>query len=398
MRNLGSELTDLATRGATLVSGPAIGSVFAGGVVKTRRNLPDLCASPSSWGFDVEGDYPRRREPFFHIDNWTTSFFSGMGVLSYLYTRDRWFLEQLSRLQPFYRDKVGIHGKQTMHDLGFLYSLYAVALFQMTGEEWYRELALQGARVLAARFVEKGRYLRAWGEVDDLQGDYAGLAIIDSLMNLPLLYWAAEESGQERYRELAMEHSETALRCFLRPDGSTYHAYRFDLETGRPLRGDNYGGLAVDSHWARGSAWAMYGFAMGYRYTGVTAYRDASLRISECFASHLDERVVPVWDFRARGQDAAVRDSSAAAIAICAIQELEKGEYAPAALSESKDRLLTALCSAEFLDPSPASRALLQKGQVSAGPGRARHARTSWGDYFFFQALGHELGLPVTWW
>jgi unsaturated chondroitin disaccharide hydrolase len=149
-----------------------------------------------------------------------------------------------------------------MHDLGFLYSLYSVALFKLTGEPAHRQTALRAATVLAGRFETRGQYLRAWGRMEEQATDYAGLAIIDSMMNLPLLFWAADQSGDSRYRDLATQHADTTLRHFVRADGSVFHAYRFDPRTGQALGPANYCGYAVDSHWARGAAWAIYGFAL----------------------------------------------------------------------------------------------------------------------------------------
>src|SRR6187549_690649 len=99
--------------------------------------------------------------------------------------------------------------------------------------------------------------------MDEESTDYAGLAIIDCMMNLSLLYWASEETGDPRFKEIAIRHSDTTLENFIRGDDSVYHSYRFDPLTGAPACGDNYCGRSIESHWARGTTWAMYGFALG---------------------------------------------------------------------------------------------------------------------------------------
>ncbi len=367
-------------------------------VAKTRNNLVPLANSSRTWAFDVDGDYPAWEERFLEIGNWTTSFFTGMGVLAWLDTGDKQFLHDLALIEPRYIAKMeGENAKETMHDLGFLYSLYSVALYKATGESRHRDLGLRAAQVLADRFVPEGDYIRAWGRMDEPDTHYAGLAIIDCMMNLPLLYWASEETGDPRFKEIAIRHSNTTMKAFIRNDDSVYHAYRFDPD-GQPKCGDNYCGNFVESHWARGNSWAMYGFAMGYRYTGDPRYLDASLRTTRKFISLLDDEVVPVWDFRLESGMEPYRDSSAAAIAACAIQELETLGKADVDMIRTKKTLLARLISPDYLDGNPVCRGLLKQGEIGDGVGKAKSAYTSWGDYYFMEALGRELGIPITWW
>lgn len=338
-------------------------------------------------------------EGFFEIGNWTTSFFTGMALLAWEDTQEKYFLDEVIRLNPLYQAKLGKeHAADTMHDIGFLYSLYSVALYKLSGDARHRELGIKAAEALAARFIPEGNYIRAWGRMDEEGTDYAGLAIIDCMMNLPLLYWAGEETGDPKFRDIAIRHSDTTLKNFIREDDSVYHSYRFDSVTGAPDSGDNYCGRAVESHWARGTAWAMYGFAMGYRYTGDERYLDAALRVTRKFISLLDEEIVPVWDFRLEEGEPLLRDSSAAAVAVCAIQELQGLGKADASMIAAKDALLGRLCSEDYLDGDLSCRGVLKSAEVGDGVGKARSAYTSWGDYYFMEGLGRELGLPVTWW
>lgn len=367
-------------------------------VSKTRRNIRDLHSQPTTWSFAADGDYPAWNEGFHEIGNWTTSFFTGMAILAWQDTKDDSFLTDLENLFPLYQAKVGAHRTDTMHDIGFLYSLYSVALHKLTGDERHRALAIRAAETLAARFIPEGNYIRAWGRMDEPDTDYAGLAIIDCMMNLPLLYWAAGEAEDRRFRDVAIRHSDVTLENFIRKDDSVYHSYRFDPVTGAPAGGDNYCGRFIDSHWARGTAWAMYGFALGYRHTGDARYLDAALRVTRKFLSELDDEIVPVWDFRLEEGEPLLRDSSAAAIAVCALQELESQNHANQKMIAAKDALLHRLCSADYLDRDPECRGILKFAEVGDGVGKARSAYTSWGDYYFMEALGRELGLPVIWW
>ena len=388
---------------STTIDPPTTGSslrrkAYAVSLEKTLANIADLAARPTTtWSFDREGDYEKWPEGFFEIGNWTTSFFTGMAVIGLKQTGDPRYLAALEKLEPPYREKIGPRGDDTMHDLGFLYSLYAVALHKVAGIEMFRDLGLLAARRLADRFIPEGGYIRAWGRMDEADTDYAGLAIIDCMMNLPLLYWAHRETGEERFRDIAVRHADTTLKCFLREDGSVCHAYRFGPD-GIPTGPDNYCGRAVESHWARGTAWAMYGFALSYRHTGDERYLAASLRVTRRFLELLGDQAVPVWDFRLAEGEPPLPDSSAAAVAVCALQVLGELGAADDAMRARKDAMLDALCSPEWFNDDPACRGLLRNAQVGDGVGRAKNVYTSWGDYYLAEALAREAGMAVDWW
>lgn len=362
-------------------------------VEKSRRNIRALAdeQQPRTWACDPEGHYARRAEDFFDIGNWTSSFFTGMALLAWIETEDEFFLQQVRRLAPLYRAKVFERHADTMHDLGFLYYLYSVALFGLTGDPAQREIGLRAAEVLAGRFVPEGGYIRAWGRMDEQNTEYAGLAIIDCMMNLPLLYWASETSGDAKYGDLANHHADTTLRCFVRPDGSVFHSYRFDVASGQPLRADNYCGRTVDSQWARGTAWAIYGFALAHKYTQHPRYREASQRVARKFIAELGEDAVPAWDFQLPAGEPRVVDSSAAAIAVCGVQELLRQDAADEELAAAKDRMLNGLCTPQYLDANESVPGILRMGQGGDGAGKARSFYTSWGDYYLMEALSQEL-------
>ena len=366
-------------------------------IAKTRSNIPKLADTPTTWALAVDGRYDRWNEGFFEIGNWTTSFFTGMALLAWRETGDPHFLHHVARMAPHYQAKVGEHAADTMHDLGFLYSLYSVALYKLTGDMAQRDLGIKAARVLADRFVPEGGYIRAWGRMDETTTDYAGLAIIDCMMNLPLLYWAHEETGEARFKEIAIRHSDTTLAHFIRPDDSVYHSFRFRPD-GTPSGGDNYCGRAVESHWARGTTWAIYGFALGYRYTGDQRYLDASLRVARKFIALLDDEIIPVWDFRLEHDAQPLRDSSAAAIAVCAFQELAALDAADASIIAANDALLEKLTSDNSLEHDPAIQGVLKLAEAGDGVGKAKSAYSSWGDYYLMEAIARELGAKETWW
>jgi unsaturated chondroitin disaccharide hydrolase len=359
-------------------------------VRKTQGNIKRLADHPKSAAWAVDGNYFDFKEGFYEIGNWTSSFFTGMALIAWQQTKEEHFLNQVLRLAPHYRAKVFQRHRDTHHDLGFLASLYSVALYKLTGDRAHREAGLRAAEVLAQRFNKKGGFIRAWGHLDTAEHD--NLAIVDCLMNLPLLYWASRESGDKSYCEIAVQHADTALKYFVRPDDTVNHAFRFDLKTGQPVGPDNYGGFANDSYWARGAAWAVYGFALSYGYTRDGKYLNASVRLARKFIAQLDPERVPVWDFRLPPGQPRVRDASAAAIAVCGFQELARHHAAEVEILQARTALLDRLCRADYIDANDACPGVLKSAYGN------RAAYSSWGDYFLMEALARELFQFEPWW
>lgn len=367
-------------------------------VAKARNNIKRLADEPKAAPWAIDGNYFAHPEGFNDIGNWTSSFITGMALIAWHETEDEFFLRQLLRLAPAYREKA-LHTKfHSHHDMGFLYSLYSVALYKLTDDAAHREVGLKAAEALALRFNATGNFIRAWGRLDT--SEHENMAIIDCMMNLPLLFWAAQqEGGDKKFRDMAIRSADTTLQCFIRPDDSVYHAYRFDLQTGRPLGGDNYCGRGVETHWARGTGWAIYGFAIAYRYTGDKKYLDASLRLTRKFNLKLNGDAIPAWDFKLPAGEAPLRDASAAAIVVCGYQELEKLGAADALISKTRESLLQNLCTNKYLNFDETCSGVLCEGQVNAyGPGTAANAYMTWGDYYLMEALDRELHKNDSWW
>lgn len=362
-------------------------------VRKTRGNILSLANRPISAAWAANGNYFAFKEGFYEIGNWTSSFFTGMALLAWRETEDECFLKQVLRLAPHYREKVFAKYMDTHHDLGFLYSLYSVALYKLTGDNEHLVVGLRAAELLAARFNGQGNFIRAWGRMDEIESPIGdgrmrtdNMAIIDCLMNLPLLYWAHNETGQDKYREIAVRHADMCLKCFIRPDGSTNNIYRFDPDSGRPLGDPN------NTYWARGATWAIYGFALSYRYTRDTRYLEASVKLARRFIAQLDEEVVPWNDFHEAPQAGRVRDASAGAIAVCGFQELVLNGVMEPDIMKAKEALLERLCSDEYLDFNDSCCGIQKHGQAGS------NGYTSWGDYYLMEAVARELFRIETWW
>ena len=351
-------------------------------VRKARTNIKRLADDPKSAAWAENGNYFDFPEGFYDIGNWTSSFFTGMALIAWQETEDEYFLKQVQRLAPYYMEKVFTRHRNTHHDLGFLYSLYSVALYRLTGDEVQRKTALRAAGLLAARFNPKGNFIRAWGRTDTDEHD--NMAIVDSLMNLPLLFWATRETGDSSYHEVALRHAATAADHFVRSDDSVCHAFRFNLNTGKPIGPENFCGRGVDSFWARGAAWAIYGFALISRYSEEEKYLKLALRLARKFITELDGEIVPVWDFRLPASAPPVRDTSAALVAVCGFQELAKHHVTDFEISKTKFALLDRVC-AGYLDSNDDCPGVLKSAYGD------KPAYSSWGDYFLMEALAREL-------
>jgi unsaturated chondroitin disaccharide hydrolase len=392
-------LTDFVVQPAKDTGAKTCADAFNQGASKIQAHIDELADSPGCWGVDKDGMYWRDTEPFYSIANWTSSFPVGLALLVWSRNQTDDLLEQVLRLEPSYRRKITEYGADTMHDLGFLYSLYSVALYKLTGEKTHRDTGLLAAERLAARSFSPGGYIQAWGRMDEVNPHFAGLAIIDCMMNLPLLYWAAEESADRHFYNVALAHAEVTRRHFVRPDGSVCHAFRFDPASGRPVRPDNVCGYNVDSHWARGAAWAIYGFALSFSYTREAAHLETALLLADKFISQLDDEVVPLWDFRLPSGAEPLRDSSAAAIVACGLGELLRHVPDRVDLRLARKALINRLCSEDYLNRDDSHPGLLRNGQVNGkAPGSAVNVYTSWGDYFFMEALARDLGFETSFW
>jgi unsaturated chondroitin disaccharide hydrolase len=200
-------------------------------------------------------------------------------------------------------------------------------------------------------------------------------------MNTPLLFWAGSVTGSPHYAEAARRHSEQLRDHILRPDGTTYHTYYWDPETGEPLRGETEQGSADESCWARGQAWGIYGFALNHRYTGDESFRVAARRCADYFLDHLPADRVAYWDLVFTDGSGEHRDSSAAAIAVCGLLELGGDRYRAAA-----GRILGSLIE-RYAGRRPDSDALLLHGVYDKPKGIGVDEGNLWGDYFYLEAL-----------
>ncbi|WP_186422778.1 glycoside hydrolase family 88 protein [Lacrimispora celerecrescens] len=253
--------------------------------------------------------------------NWTTGFWTGQIWLAYEWSKaDE--LKTAGQIQAnSFLDRIDRKVEVDHHDMGFLYTPSCVAAYKLVGDEKAKEAAIKAADQLIRRFQPVGEFIQAWGPMNQPE-NYR--FIIDCLLNLPLLYWATEETGDQKYRKIAEKHIHTAIANVIRDDYSTWHTFFMNMETGEPDHGATCQGYKDGSAWARGQAWGIYGCALAYRYTKRPEYIEDFKHVTGYFLDHLPSDLIPYWDLEFGEGSEEPRDSSSASIAACGMLEMAK--------------------------------------------------------------------------
>ncbi|MDD3336273.1 MAG: glycoside hydrolase family 88 protein [Eubacteriales bacterium] len=351
------------------------------------------CQSHSSVG----GIYPI-------CDNvqWTCGFWPGEVWLSYEKTGSVAFRDVgLHFVDSFFtRIQRGKEGKP--HALGLLYMPSCVATYRLTGSEKAKKAALLAADYLCKRYRPEGRYLQALGSMGT-PGE--GRILVDSLLSLPLLHWAYAITGEARYDLVARAHGDTCLKYLFRQNGSVCDTFYFH-DDGTPDHGECHYGYSDDSFWARGQAWAMYGAALCYQATGLQEYLLAFEKATQFYLQHLPTDGVPYWDLLFQSGQEEPRDSSAAAIAICGLLTAAElvSDTAGEAYKETALRMLSSLKNYYAVPIHYPGFGQLAHGTNSRKSPYNHCAHegvdecTSWGDYFYMEALSRACGSWQPYW
>ena len=363
-------------------------------IIESLKVMQDGFPGPAS----VNGVYRKGENR-----GWTTGFYTGEVWLAWENAKDAPLKDELYRAAMTqvgsFLDRINRLEDVDHHDMGFLYSPSCVAAYKETGSVEGREAALKAADQLIRRFQEKGEFLQAWGEMGAVD-NYR--FIVDCLLNLPLLYWASNETGDEKYRVIAQKHIHTAMAYVIREDGSAWHTVFMNPETGAFDHGATCQGYKDGSAWARGQAWAVYGTAVAYRYTGNEMYFGYFKKVTSYFLNHLPADLCPFWDltFGDGDEEREPRDSSSAVIAACGM--LEMSRYLPQKEADYyagiARKLLKAVAGGyqnqrPILKEKPEATGLILHGTYSKKSPFNTCTEEGvdeclvWGDYFFMEGL-----------
>jgi unsaturated chondroitin disaccharide hydrolase len=322
---------------------------------------------------------------------WTNGFWAGMLWQMFHDTGDTRYKETAQEVEKrlasaFSSQFTGLH-----HDVGFMYFMSAVVDYTLTKNQQAYETALLAATVLAGRYNPRGKFIRCWND------DRTGWIIVDSLMNLNLLYWASDVTGDPRFRYIAEDHVDTVKKVIVREDWTCNHIVSLDPTDGSVLTRPKCQGIGPDSLWTRGQSWGLYGFAVSYKHTKKAEYLDASKKIAANFIAYAQK-----WDYRIpcdflQDTDEKLDDSTAQCCAACGLLELADitGDQL------YKDEALKLIMKADelFCDYDTEHDGIVMRGTA------AYHAKDDgknipiiYGDYFFIEAIMRLTGNYVKIW
>jgi unsaturated chondroitin disaccharide hydrolase len=312
---------------------------------------------------------------------WTNGFWGGWNWQLNNFHKDS-LLVQAAEKNEVELDQAFLKYQGLHHDVGFMWLPTAVTHFQIDKDHDAYWRARHAADLLAGRYNPVGKYLRSWNK------DRAGWVIIDSMLNIQLLYWASKDTNDPRFKMMADNHAHTVMNNHVRPDGSVSHIVVFDPNTGEKVRTDTGQGYDENSSWSRGQAWAIYGFAAAYQNTNNEEYLNTAKKVANYFLANVSQTdFIPAIDFRGP-IDKLGYDSSAASTAASGMLTIakycsneEKAIYYNGAL-----KILHAIEN-KFADYDVEKDGILMGATTAYHDDKGWNVNLNYGDYFFIEAL-----------
>ncbi len=344
---------------------------------QTRRNIQIFDESfPSAC--TTEGQY--RIKP---NDDWTNGFWTGILWICYEYSKDPIFKQYAILNGQSFIKRIDDDFVLDHHDIGFLYTPSLVAQYKITGSDIAKQYSLKAADKLVTRFQTKGNFLQAWGDLDD---DSEYRFIVDSLINLPLLYWASIESCNDIYKDVANIHYNTVLKYGIRKDNTTHHTFYFDREHGEPIGGKTAQGYSDDSCWARGQAWVILGTLLNNKYQNNEENLEVFERVYTKYQSALPNDMIPYWDLIFNKDSNQYHDTSTAPIVINALLEFELTTQSDK-YSHDVKVMIESLIDKYSSKYNSKSQGLLDYGVYAYHGFKGINESNLWGDYFYAESL-----------
>ncbi|WP_317317658.1 glycoside hydrolase family 88 protein [Longibaculum muris] len=316
-------------------------------------------------------------------DDWTNGFWTGMLWMAYQYTKNEAFYDIVMKNIKSFQQRLADHFVLDHHDIGFLYSPSIVMVYRDTQEKSLEKIIVEAADKLLNRFQEKGQFIQAWGQLGNPQ-EYR--LIIDSLLNLPLLYEASKITNNPLYAHKADAHYQQVINHIIRSDYSTYHTFYFDVETGKPDHGATHQGFSDQSCWARGQAWAILGIPLHERITQQKNDENKWTHVFEYFIDKIPQDLIPYWDLCFDDTSHEPKDSSALAIVACGLMEAQKVGYRQDAQMIAKG-MIGALSQTYTSSKYKDVEGLLMHGVYAYSENKGVDEENLWGDYFYMEAL-----------
>lgn len=369
-------------------------------VVKGADSQLDYCAAQVNRALEAMRDSDYSMEPRNILEGdtswncrkaseqeWCSGFWPGILWMDYAYTKD----ERVRKAAEGYTEALSFLATQPVydHDLGFLVINSFLKGYEQTHNEEYKRIALACANTLATLYNNKVGTILSWPRhVKDFGGHNT---IMDNMINLELLFWAAENGGAQKLKDIAVRHAETTMNNHFRPDGSCYHVAIYDTLDGHFIKGVTHQGYSDSSMWSRGQSWAIYGYTMVYRFTHDLRFLDHAQKVTDIYLKRLKETSddwIPIWDMDdPRGQEAP-KDASTACVVASALLELqqyvdaEKGKT----YREAAKNMLRELSSEKYQSRNK-NVAFLMHSTGHHPAGNEIDASIIYADYYYIEAL-----------
>ena len=325
------------------------------------------------------------------IDDWCSGFFPGSMWLTYNLTGDKKWLP----LAEKYTEALdSVKYLKWHHDVGFMIGCSYLNGYRFADKKEYKDVIVEAAKSLSTRFRPGAGVIQSWDADKGWQGTrgWKCPVIIDNMMNLELLFEATAFSGDSTFYNIAVKHADTTMAHHFRPDNSCYHVVDYDPETGEVRKRQTAQGYADESSWARGQAWALYGFTMMYRETGKPDYLNHAKHIASFIMNHpnMPGDKIPYWDFDAPGIPNVPRDASAAAIMASALIELSQLDKSTEAKSylDFAEQQIRSLTSPDYLAAKGTNCNFALMHSTGHFPGKSEvDVPLSYADYYYVEAL-----------
>lgn len=328
------------------------------------------------------------RMVYIPIDDWCSGFFPGSLCYLYQLTNDKSWLLQSKR---FTEALDSIQYLTWHHDVGFMIGSSYLNIYRLNPNKAYKKAIIQTAKSLCTRFRKKAGVIQSWNVDRGWQSKrgWTCPVIIDNMMNLELLFEATRLSGDSTYWKVAVSHANKTLENQFRKNGSCYHVVDYDPNNGAVLHRQTAQGYADNSAWARGQAWAVYGYTVCYRYTHDRKYLDQAVKTLNFVMQNpnLPEDLIPYWDFDAPNIPNEPRDASSAACIASALYEMNN--YLPDnGYTSLADRIIRSLSSPEYRAPLGKNGCFLLMHSVGSIPHNNEiDVPLNYADYYFLEAL-----------
>jgi len=312
--------------------------------------------------------------------DWCSGFPAGSYWYMYELTNDEqwknWAVENTEKLE-------GVQYYKGTHDLGFMVFCSYGNAYRLTGNEKYKEVIIEASESLITRFDSVVGCIKSWDH-----GSWEFPVIIDNMMNLEMLFWASEQTGDPKYRDIAITHANTTLEHHFREDMSSFHVVDYDTITGEVKGKQTHQGLADETAWARGQSWGLYGYTLCYRATKDPVYLEAAEKIAGFIILRLPEDMIPYWDYDDPKIPDTKKDASAGALIAAAFYELGNYVEEGQAYFDQADQIVASLSSGEYLAEVGSNGGFLLKHSVGHMPKNSEvDVPLNYADYYYLEAI-----------